>query len=142
MGIVLVPDPGSVIKNFQIVDSGSVYNGNTFIFYQGKFYAGKLNGPSCCLTNFASSGFVNIRVGAYNAGKPHGTVFEYVFPKSLWDTFSTGSIISATKYTQVFNNGVYVSTEATDSVSIEGNTTVNSNGYYNSFTFAKVETIV
>lgn len=137
MGIVLAPDSGSVIKNFQIITNGSIYNGNVSMFYQGVFLNGKLNGPSCRLTNYSSS-YVNIRVGPYTAGNPDGTILEYVFPKALWTSFSTGGTISVTRYAQVFNNGVYVQTDSTNTVDIRGSTTINGNGYYNYFTFSEV----
>ncbi len=138
MGIVLVPAPGSYVKNFQIYDTGSVYNGNIFKFYQGKFLSGKLNGVMCTLTNYSDANFVSIRVGPFKNGLENGTVQEYVFPKSQWDSFINETIVSATKYEHVFVNGVWSQTNGSIVVNIQGKHTVNNNGYINYFSFSEV----
>lgn len=136
-GVVIIPDNGSHSSNFQIVGSGSYLDGNVCVFSQGPFTSGRLNGNGCTLTNFSIDP-VNIRVGSYVSGSPNGTILEYVFPLSEWDAFSTGTATTATRYTQVFSNGTWVSTSATDTITIQGTTTVNSRNFVNSFSFVEL----
>jgi hypothetical protein len=137
--ITIVPDSGSYIQNGQIRSSGGYYDSANSLFKQGTWRSGKLHGASCKSTDY-SGNMVDIRSGPYNIGKENGTITEYVFPKSSWLTFiaSPPAGVAATKYVQVYTNGVLSSTTSTSSVNIKGDITYNVNGYINSFTFNEV----
>jgi hypothetical protein len=138
MAITMVPAAGSVIKNFQIVDTGGIYDDNLKVIKQGKFLSGKLNGPDCVVTSYGGSE-INIRKGAFSAGVENGSIFEYVFVQSDWELlFGANSSISVTRYSHVFANGVWQSTSATNTVKITGTRTFNTKGYLVGFTFMEV----
>ena len=139
MGIVYRVNNGGVIRNYKIIGSGSKLDGNSNIYTQGFFNEGLLNGNGCCVAKFSTNP-VNIRKGSYINGIVDGVVLEYVFPLSLWNEFvsTPPNGISVTRYTQVFNNGTWVSCTSTDTVLIQGTTTVNSKNYVNSFSFVEL----
>lgn len=138
MPVTLVPAEGSVIKNFQIVDTGGIFDGNTKIITQGVFLKGKLNGLECTVTKYGGDD-ISIRHGAYEAGREHGDIFEYVFVQALWEgLFVADSNISVTRYTQIFTDGVWQSTSATETKQITGTRTYNTKGYLVGFTYVEV----
>ena len=140
MPTTYIPDAGSIVKNFQIITKGGIFDSTACIFRQGTWNAGKLNGPDCTITNYADSTSVNIRTGPYSNNSPNGTVSEYVFPKSSWSVFITNpdAGVDCTRYTQVFTNGVFDSTTETVDKKIKGLVTYNSKGYIIGFTFSEV----
>jgi hypothetical protein len=139
-GLTLVPDKGSFVKAFQIVDTGSIFDENKFIFTQGVFSSGKLNCPNGQVTNYSRAS-VSIRQGEYILGKENGNIVEYVFPKTDWDAFvdDTTPSISSTRYTHTFNNGSWVSTiDTTPGINIKATVAKNVANRFCAFSFAEV----
>lgn len=138
MPVTLVPDEGSIIKNFQIVNSGSIFDGNEKIITQGTFLKGKLNGDNCILTRYGGED-ISIRKGTFSNGLENGNIFEYVFLQAEWEKlFVNNSHISVTRYTHVFANGVWHSTSATATVTITGTRVFNDKHYLVGFTFSEI----
>jgi hypothetical protein len=141
MGVTLVPNSGSTVKNFQIVTAGSIFDDVACTIIQGTFASGnKLNDPNGCKTNY-SGVLVSIRQGGFTLGKEDGTIFEFVFAKTSWDAFidTTTPSVSCTKYTHTFSNGSWTATtETLTGVNIKGTVTRNTTGRINSFSFVEV----
>lgn len=127
------------IENFRMVGYGAIYDENALNFKQGFFQNGNLTGPPPGQVTDYSTDSVSIRNGVYTNGVPNGQIYEYVFPKISWSTFVAGQqAVSATKYTQLFSNGVWQSNSATESKQLTGQFTINDKGYIVGFTFTEV----
>lgn len=140
MVVTLVSDPGSVVKNFQIVTNGGSYNDVACVFKQGVWYKGKLSGANCTLTNYFNA-TVRIRQGDFLNDLENGNITAYEFPKTSWDEFVTNPAagIDSTKLLQVYSSGTLTSTISTiNNKKIKGSLTLNSNGYVVGFTFSEV----
>jgi hypothetical protein len=105
-------------KNGRLVGQGAYLNYNECIFRQGNFSNGLINDINGIIINYSSSSYVNIRTGAFTNGAENGTILEYVFPKSMWDSFYAGNNITSTRYTHTFSNGSWVSTTDTSTIVI------------------------
>lgn len=137
MPVTLVPDEGSMIRNFQIVDAGSIFDSTTKIITQGTFFKGRLNGENCIVTKYASED-VSIRKGTYSGGLENGDIFEYVFVQSEWEKLFDASGINVTRYTHVFVHGNWHSTIETTTKQITGVRKFNDKQYLVGFTFTEV----
>src|SRR6185436_19644105 len=136
-GITLVPDQNSVIKGFQIVTTGSIFDENKSIFTQGVFSAGKLNDTNGRVTNYSGPS-VSIRQGGYLLGKENGDIMEYVFRQNLWNAFidTTTPYILGTRYTHLFNTGTYISTSETKkNIKIKASIDKNQAGRFIAFSY-------
>lgn len=139
MVVSIVPTNGSTIKNGVLLYSGGIYDTGHFIFRQGSWNSGSLDGASCTKTDYSGS-TVNIKTGPYSSGFENGNITEYDFPQTSWGTFITNpsSGVPATKYNQVYNNGILSSTTSTTPVNIKGNVTYDIKGYIIDFSYAEV----
>lgn len=141
MVVTFIPntEKGGHFRNFQIVGEGSTFDENNGIFIQGFFERGKLNVQDVGTVTKYLGDAVSIRQGSYRNGMEDGKIYEYVFAKSEWQTFIDGKVsVSTEKYTQLFNNGIYVSTSATETKQIIGKFTINAKGYIVGFEFSEL----
>ncbi len=139
MSITYIPKNGGYWKNGTLYGEGDIVDTNNSIIKSGFFDKGKLSGENCLKINYSSETLVNVRMGSYTNDKENGPVYEYVFSKSLWDDFlNLEEGINSTRYTQIFNNGVWSSTSETiNNKKIKG--TFNySNSRLVGFTFEEV----
>ncbi|MGL5935140.1 MAG: hypothetical protein ACRCZI_05910 [Cetobacterium sp.] len=129
---------GGIIKNFRIVGEGGVYNDVTCLFKQGFWSNGKLNGASCCVTNYLNAE-VNIKQGVYTNDLPNGAINEYTFNKTEWDAFliNPGAGIDATKYVRTYTAGNLSSTTSTTTQKIIGELVII-NSKIQGFSFAEI----
>lgn len=139
MPITFIPKNGGYWKNGTLQGGGVIIDTNNSIIKKGTFNRGKLNGNNCLKVDYSGATLVNIRVGIYANDKENGQVYEYVFAKSLWDDFlNLEEGVDSTRYTQIFNNGVWVSTsETVNNKKVKGSF-VYVNSKLNDFTFEEV----
>jgi hypothetical protein len=137
MAITMIPDEGSTIKNFQIYESGSVFDSTAKTIKQGSFLSGKLSGANCTTVNY-SLPLITIRRGDFTAGKEDGAILEYVFDQANWDALFSDVGISVTRYTHIFSSGVWQLTSATETKVIKGTRTVNAKSILVAFSFSEV----
>lgn len=114
MPVTFIPINGGYWKNGALHGEGYIIDTNNYIIKKGEFDKGKLSGENCLKINYSNESLVNIRLGIYSNDKENGQVYEYVFSKSLWDDFlNLEQGVDSTRYTQIFNNGIWSSTSET-----------------------------
>jgi hypothetical protein len=139
MVVSIVPTNGSTIRNGSLVNTGGIYDTGKSLFRQGSWVSGSLDGSSCIKTDY-SGNIVNIKTGPYSAGFENGNIIEYDFPKTSWVSFITNppAGVAATKYAQVYENGILSSTTSTTPVNITGLVTYDAKGHIIDFFYSEV----
>lgn len=107
----------------KLIGQGTYVNENTCIMEIGMFAEvnGELSGVNCTRIDYSDSSNVVIYVGDFTDGKQDGTITEYLFAKSDWNTFTNNGTILCTKYDNIYSDGVWSSTiTTTPNVSLQG----------------------
>ncbi len=107
--------------NGKLIGRGFYINENDYIMEKNIFNNGLLNDSNGTIIDYSDSANVVIRVGPCVNGLEHGNIIEYIFPKSLWETFLNNNAVLSTKYEHIYTHGSWQSTASTTSgVSITG----------------------
>lgn len=101
-------------QNGMLIGVGEALNEIDCILQKGTFNSkGQLNGNDCVSIDYSDASLVTIKKGTFSSGLEDGTIYEYVFPKSRWNTLIGNGTIATTRYTRTYTDGVLTSTDQT-----------------------------